>query len=96
MSSIRCTQCIGLHFRSIYDKSLNLYLIHTIFNDDSTDWLIDRRHCKTDWRDQILPIREKINNAIQDMPENDEIKQLLSGTCESLLMYWLLSRHILQ
>ncbi|EDV20936.1 uncharacterized protein TRIADDRAFT_50915 [Trichoplax adhaerens] len=44
------------------------------------DWLIDRKHCKGDWRDQTLQIREKINNAIQDMPENDEIKQLLSGT----------------
>lgn len=27
-------------------------------------------------------IREKINAAIQDMPENEEIKQLLSGSCK--------------
>ncbi len=26
--------------------------------------------------------REKINAAIQDMPENEEIKQLLSGSCK--------------
>ncbi|KFM13229.1 CDK5 regulatory subunit-associated protein 3, partial [Aptenodytes forsteri] len=27
----------------------------------------------------VLAIREKINAAIQDMPENEEIKQLLAG-----------------
>lgn len=30
-----------------------------------------------------MTIREKINAAIQDMPENDEIKQLLSGSCKN-------------
>ncbi|XP_009893695.1 PREDICTED: CDK5 regulatory subunit-associated protein 3, partial [Charadrius vociferus] len=43
------------------------------------DWLVDRRHCNLKWQSQVLAIREKINAAIQDMPENEEIKQLLAG-----------------
>lgn len=46
-----------------------------------TEWLTSRKHCKKDWHSQIQPIRVKINTAIQDMPENKEIVQLLSGTC---------------
>lgn len=44
------------------------------------DWLINRRHCNQGWQKNILPIREKINNAIQDMPVHEEIAKLLSGT----------------
>uniref|UniRef100_A0AAR2IM78 CDK5 regulatory subunit associated protein 3 n=1 Tax=Pygocentrus nattereri TaxID=42514 RepID=A0AAR2IM78_PYGNA len=44
------------------------------------DWLVDRRHCSLKWQSAVMAIREKINAAIQDMPENDEIKQLLSGS----------------
>uniref|UniRef100_A0A3P8S3T9 CDK5 regulatory subunit associated protein 3 n=1 Tax=Amphiprion percula TaxID=161767 RepID=A0A3P8S3T9_AMPPE len=44
------------------------------------DWLLDRRHCNLKWQTAIKAIREKINAAIQDMPENEEIKQLLSGS----------------
>uniref|UniRef100_A0A8C6N844 Uncharacterized protein n=1 Tax=Melopsittacus undulatus TaxID=13146 RepID=A0A8C6N844_MELUD len=43
------------------------------------DWLVDRRHCNLKWQSQVQAIREKINAAIQDMPENQEIKQLLDG-----------------
>ncbi|KAM9215064.1 CDK5 regulatory subunit-associated protein 3 [Leptosomus discolor] len=43
------------------------------------DWLVDRRHCHLKWQSQVLAIREKIDAAIQDMPENEEIKQLLAG-----------------
>uniref|UniRef100_A0A8C0IBH3 CDK5 regulatory subunit associated protein 3 n=1 Tax=Bubo bubo TaxID=30461 RepID=A0A8C0IBH3_BUBBB len=43
------------------------------------DWLVDRRHCNLKWQSQVLAVREKINAAIQDMPENEEIKQLLAG-----------------
>lgn len=43
------------------------------------DWLINRRHCKKDWHTKVLTIREKINNAIQDMPAHDGIAALLSG-----------------
>ncbi|XP_066521717.1 CDK5 regulatory subunit-associated protein 3 [Hoplias malabaricus] len=44
------------------------------------DWLVDRRHCSLKWQSAVMAIREKINAAIQDMPENEEIKQLLSGS----------------
>lgn len=44
------------------------------------DWLVSRRHVRKDWPDCIQLIREKINNAIQDMPEHPEITRLLSGT----------------
>ncbi|KAF1373572.1 hypothetical protein PFLUV_G00240300 [Perca fluviatilis] len=44
------------------------------------DWLLDRRHCNLKWQSAVKDIREKINAAIQDMPENEEIKQLLSGS----------------
>lgn len=48
----------------------------------SADWLLDRRHCNLKWQNAVKDIREKINSAIQDMPENEEIKQLLSGSCK--------------
>uniref|UniRef100_U3ETW8 CDK5 regulatory subunit-associated protein 3 n=1 Tax=Micrurus fulvius TaxID=8637 RepID=U3ETW8_MICFL len=44
------------------------------------DWLVDRRHCNLKWQAQVRIIREKIALAIQDMPENEEIKCLLSGS----------------
>lgn len=44
------------------------------------DWLVSRRHVKKDWQKNILPIREKINNAIQDMPIHDGITKLLTGS----------------
>ncbi|KAJ6658214.1 hypothetical protein lerEdw1_001481 [Lerista edwardsae] len=44
------------------------------------DWLVDRRHCSLKWQGQVRAVREKIALAIQDMPENEEIKQLLSGS----------------
>ncbi|XP_017892244.1 CDK5 regulatory subunit-associated protein 3 [Ceratina calcarata] len=44
------------------------------------EWLINRRHCNKDWHVKILTIREKINNAIQDMPVHESIAKLLSGS----------------
>ncbi|XP_066996998.1 CDK5 regulatory subunit-associated protein 3 isoform X2 [Anabrus simplex] len=44
------------------------------------DWLISRRHVNRDWQTQVLVIREKINNAIQDMPVHEGIAKLLSGS----------------
>ncbi|XP_077282758.1 CDK5RAP3 protein homolog [Temnothorax americanus] len=43
------------------------------------DWLINRRHCKKNWHTNILTIRQKINDAIQNMPAHDGIASLLSG-----------------
>ncbi|PIK58233.1 putative CDK5 regulatory subunit-associated protein 3 isoform X1 [Apostichopus japonicus] len=44
------------------------------------DWLIDRRHVKHKWQIDSTSIQKKINHAIQDMPEVEEIKTLLAGT----------------
>lgn len=44
------------------------------------DWLVQRRHCKRDWGENLASIRRKIKSAIKDMPENEEIKQLLIGS----------------
>lgn len=44
------------------------------------DWLVQRRHCKKDWGENLASIRRKIRAALKDMPENEEIKQLLIGS----------------
>lgn len=44
------------------------------------DWLVDRRHCNLKWQSSVMEIRKKINTAIQDMPEHEEIKCLLAGS----------------
>nr|CAH0110589.1 unnamed protein product [Daphnia galeata] len=44
------------------------------------DWVISRRHCTKTWPQQITLVREKINSAIQDMPEHKGITKLLTGT----------------
>ncbi|XP_063827654.1 CDK5 regulatory subunit-associated protein 3 [Ostrinia nubilalis] len=44
------------------------------------DWLVSRRHVNKEWQKNILAVREKINNAIQDMPAHDDIATLLSGS----------------
>ena len=38
------------------------------------------------WQAAALVVREKINAAIQDMPEVEEIKQLLAGTCKYIMI----------
>jgi len=50
-----------------------------------TDWLISRRHINRNWSNDILNIRKKINNAIKDMPEHEELRELLAGT---YINYW--------
>lgn len=44
------------------------------------DWLVQRRHCKKDWGENLASIRRKIKAALGDMPENEEMKQLLIGS----------------
>lgn len=43
------------------------------------EWLVSRRHVNKDWQNNIIKVREKINNAIQDMPAHEGIVKLLSG-----------------
>jgi len=51
-----------------------------IHSNKLLDWLISRRHCNREWSTEVLTVREKINNAIQDMPVHEELARLLSGT----------------
>ena len=44
------------------------------------DWLVSRRICSRTWHDGVTAIREKIGEALGDMPEHDGIKQLLTGS----------------
>lgn len=44
------------------------------------DWLINRRHCSQEWPARAVVIREKINEALTDMPQNPQILELLEGT----------------
>ncbi|XP_015794477.1 CDK5 regulatory subunit-associated protein 3 [Tetranychus urticae] len=44
------------------------------------DWLITRRHIAKDYQLHLNKIREKILEAIQDMPAHPKITQLLAGT----------------
>ncbi|XP_045767296.1 CDK5RAP3-like protein [Maniola jurtina] len=44
------------------------------------DWLVSRRHVNKEWQKNIIAVREKINNAIQDMPAHEGIAALLSGS----------------
>ena len=62
------------------------YILIFIFHYIS-EWLVDRHHCQSKWQDNALIIREKINEAIQDMPAVDEIMQLLSGSCMYFNVY---------
>lgn len=41
---------------------------------------MSRRHVNKEWQKSIIAVREKINNAIQDMPAHDGIASLLSGS----------------
>jgi len=67
--------------------------IHT---NKLSDWLLSRRHCKREWQTQILSIREKINNAIQDMPVHGGITKLLSGSCTFMQLNEYYHLHLVQ
>jgi len=45
-----------------------------------TSWMLSRRICGKNWHDDVGTVREKIANAIQDMPEHPAIKDILSAS----------------
>lgn len=55
------------------------------------DWLISRRICNRDWPQKIENIRGKIREALLDMPEHPDMKQLLQTsninyfTCQKIV-----------
>ncbi|CAF1226820.1 unnamed protein product [Adineta ricciae] len=56
------------------DNTIDIHLTKLV------DWLVDRRHCSKDWNERSVAIRAKIQQAILDMPEHDEIKRLLGSS----------------
>jgi len=44
------------------------------------DWLVSRRICSRSWHEGVTAIREKVGEAIGDMPEHPGIKELLTGS----------------
>jgi len=44
------------------------------------DWLVSRRICSRNWHEGVTTIREKIGEALMDMPEHQGIKELLAGS----------------
>lgn len=47
-----------------------------------SDWLVSRRIVDKNWQKNIKFVRNKINEAIKDMPGNAELISLLSGSCK--------------
>nr|CAB3229464.1 CDK5 regulatory subunit-associated protein 3 [Phallusia mammillata] len=45
------------------------------------DWLIDRRHCNIKWQTAAEVVKSKIADALKDMPNTKEMRQLLEGSC---------------
>uniref|UniRef100_A0A0N4Z0P2 CDK5RAP3-like protein n=1 Tax=Parastrongyloides trichosuri TaxID=131310 RepID=A0A0N4Z0P2_PARTI len=43
-----------------------------------SDWLISRRHCERTWFDHLQNIKIKLNEAIKQLPDNDDIKKIVS------------------
>uniref|UniRef100_A0A6M2DTP2 Putative cdk5 activator-binding protein n=1 Tax=Xenopsylla cheopis TaxID=163159 RepID=A0A6M2DTP2_XENCH len=43
------------------------------------DWLINRKHVKPDWNNNLGIIRQKIDEAVNNIPKNTDISCLLSG-----------------
>lgn len=48
------------------------------------DWLVSRRIVEKNWYRHVKDVRNNINEALKDMPANDQLVNLLSGDRESL------------
>lgn len=47
-----------------------------------SDWLVSRRIADKNWQRNIKDVRNKINEALKDMPGNEKLIELLSGSCK--------------
>lgn len=47
-----------------------------------SDWLVSRRIADKNWQRNIKDVRNKINDALKDMPGNEKLIELLSGSCK--------------
>lgn len=51
------------------------------------EWLVSRRIVQKTWHTRINEIRNKIANAVNDMPAHDELVKLLSGGREYFKLF---------
>ncbi|KAF7639716.1 hypothetical protein Mgra_00000637 [Meloidogyne graminicola] len=51
-----------------------------IHSNKLLEWLISRRHCPKSFQTNCDDIRQKISNAIKDLPENEQILKILNGS----------------
>lgn len=70
---------IDIHLTKLVGQCRPVSLIEKEFL--RIDWLVDRRHCSKDWNERSVAIRAKVQQAILDMPEHEEIKRLLGSSC---------------
>jgi superoxide dismutase len=49
------------------------------------DWLISRRIVDKNWHRHVKEVRNQINEAIKDMPANEDLIKLLSGDRKLIL-----------
>ena len=53
--------------------------MNQVLNFRFLDWFVSRKHCNKDWSDGLSQIRGRILQALQDMPENPEVANILRG-----------------
>lgn len=68
---------IDIHTNKLLGKTHFLLQKSLVYQFSLTDWLISRRHCKKDFQKSLDLIRVKVKLAVQDMPQIDEVIQLL-------------------
>lgn len=51
------------------------------------EWLISRHHCTKEWPEKIATVRQKINAAMQDMPEHATIAKILRDASRKKSQY---------
>lgn len=51
------------------------------------DWLVSRHHCTKEWPEKIALLRQKVNAALKDMPENAVIGKVLVAANRKLLAF---------
>lgn len=47
------------------------------------DWLVSRRIVDKNWHRHVKEVRNNINEALKDMPANEQLVKLLSGARKS-------------
>lgn len=57
------------------------------------DWLVSRRIVDKNWHRHVKDVRNNINEALKDMPANEQLIKLLSGSCKMRFLIELRCSH---